>query len=90
MGTPDLFHLALQPADTFLILASDGMSDVMSDADVLVILGKAAAIAAPPPSLAQALVTASAAAWMHRFPGHARDDITVQVIHLKPPPPTST
>lgn len=33
-------------------------------------------------SAAKAVVSAATAAWMMRFPGHARDDITSQVIFL--------
>lgn len=36
----------------------------------------------PVKSAAKAVVTAATAAWMMRFPGHARDDITAQVIFL--------
>ena len=90
-----MFLLSVPPEGALLLLCSDGVCDVMQPPAVLQAVRAAleAASAPPPPTgddsalacvptVAEALVEVARLTWSKRYPGVARDDITVQAIFL--------
>lgn len=92
--TPDVLHLSRTPGQEWLVLATDGLWDVMSNNDVLAYLQRAVAKVAERASAADASacvacmpcqaagVAARALAQCARRQRHSSDDITVLVVDL--------
>lgn len=99
-AAPDVVVRALQPADAFVLLCSDGVTDAMSGAAAVTCAadalhrgagaggggggGRGGGRAAAEANAAAAVVEAAKKAWAQRFPRHARDDITALVVLLRP------
>ncbi|KAH6783849.1 Protein phosphatase 2C family protein [Perilla frutescens var. hirtella] len=75
---PDVTYHRLTPDDTFLVLASDGVWDVLSNEQVMSIV----AAAHSEEGAAQAVVDAALASWKLKFPNSKRDDCTVICLFL--------
>lgn len=78
IATPDVSYHRLSPNDQFLVLASDGVWDVLNNEDVIAIVSAAHSEEAA----AKSVVDATIAAWKHRFPNSKRDDCTVICLFL--------
>ena len=83
-----MFLLSTPAEGALLLLCSDGVSDVLPPTSVLRAVSVAADAHSPgsdaAANVADALVLAAQAAWAERYPGVARDDITVQAVFLLP------
>ncbi|KAM3281226.1 putative protein phosphatase 2C 61 [Capsicum chacoense] len=73
ISKPDVSYHHISPNDQFLVLASDGVWDVLSN-DQVVALVRATNNAA---KASEAVARASLDAWKHKFPNSKRDDTTV-------------
>ncbi|XP_073129460.1 probable protein phosphatase 2C 72 [Henckelia pumila] len=78
IAIPDISYHRLSPNDQFLVLASDGVWDVLRNEDVVAIVSAAHSEEAA----AKSVVDATIAAWKHRFPNSKRDDCTVICLFL--------
>lgn len=82
-ATPDVSYRRLTSNDQFLVLATDGVWDVLSNEEVASVVWSADSETAA----AKAVVDAATAAWKHRFPSAKRDDITAVCLFLQKSPP---
>ncbi|XP_075508268.1 putative protein phosphatase 2C 72 [Primulina tabacum] len=78
IAIPDISYHRISPNDQFLVLASDGVWDVLNNEDVIAIVSAAHSEEAA----AKSVVDATIAAWKHRFPNSKRDDCTVVCLFL--------
>ncbi|XP_063946731.1 probable protein phosphatase 2C 72 isoform X2 [Daucus carota subsp. sativus] len=72
ISTPEVTCHRLTFSDQFLVLATDGVWDVLSNNEVVSIIW-----AAKSEDAAKAVVDAATAAWEHKYPTSRRDDCTV-------------
>ncbi|KAL8101602.1 putative protein phosphatase 2C 72 [Apium graveolens] len=72
ISTPHVTSHRLTFSDQFLVLATDGVWDVLSNNEVVSIIWTAKSEEA-----AKAVVDAASAAWKHKYPASRRDDCTV-------------
>ncbi|KAL2544967.1 putative protein phosphatase 2C 72 [Forsythia ovata] len=79
ISIPDISYHHISPNDQFLVLATDGVWDVLNNDQVISI----AASADNEEAAAKAVVDASAAAWKRKFPNSKRDDCTVICLFLQ-------
>ncbi|KAI3924208.1 hypothetical protein MKW98_032409 [Papaver atlanticum] len=79
ISVPDVYYRPLTDKDEFLVLATDGIWDVLSNKEVVNIVRSAPAEA----SEAQALVEAAVRAWKIKYPTSKVDDCTAVVCHLR-------
>ncbi|XP_057799785.1 probable protein phosphatase 2C 72 [Salvia miltiorrhiza] len=75
---PEVSHRRITPDDAFLVVASDGVWDVMSNEEVVSMV----AAAGSEEEAAKVVVDAAMAAWKHKFPNSKRDDCTVICLFL--------
>ncbi|PON86180.1 Protein phosphatase [Trema orientale] len=73
IAVPDVSYRRLTPKDQFIVLATDGVWDVLSNDEVASIVWKAKSEEVA----ARAVVEAAAAAWRTKFPASKIDDCTV-------------
>ncbi|CAI9093645.1 OLC1v1029198C1 [Oldenlandia corymbosa var. corymbosa] len=84
IAIPEVSCHQLSENDLFLVLASDGVWDVLSNDQVTSIVSSTATEEAA----AKAVVDASVAAWKQKFPNSKRDDCTVVCLFLKKQQPS--
>ncbi|KAL9176732.1 hypothetical protein ABFS82_01G015200 [Erythranthe guttata] len=77
---PDVTYHRLTPNDEFIVLASDGVWDVMSNNEVM---GVVSSSAHNEEAAAKAVVDAAIASWKHKFPNSKRDDCTAICLFLQ-------
>ncbi|KAJ8424617.1 hypothetical protein Cgig2_000540 [Carnegiea gigantea] len=83
ISIPQVFYRKLSPQDEFVVLATDGVWDVLTNFEVVKIV-----LAAKKRSMAAKFLVAHAVrAWKSRFPSSKTDDIAVVCLFFKPPPP---
>ncbi|KAI3468147.1 hypothetical protein Pfo_024810 [Paulownia fortunei] len=76
---PDVSYHRLTPNDEFLVLASDGVWDVLSNDQVMSIVS----LSRSEEAAAKAVVDAAIASWKHKFPNSKRDDCTAICLFLQ-------
>ncbi|KFM24471.1 putative protein phosphatase 2C 12 [Auxenochlorella protothecoides] len=86
-ATPRLTGHVLEERDLALVLASDGVWDVMSDADVAAFVARYRALRLPGVSVGEALTLEALERWKRARREALVDDIAAVVLHLAPPPP---
>ncbi|KAL0330415.1 UNVERIFIED_CONTAM: putative protein phosphatase 2C 72 [Sesamum radiatum] len=79
IAIPDVSYHRLSPNDQFLVLASDGVWDVLSNDEVVSIVS----VVSSEEAAAKAVVDAAVASWKHKFPNSKRDDCTVICLFLQ-------
>ncbi|KAL0394150.1 UNVERIFIED_CONTAM: putative protein phosphatase 2C 18 [Sesamum latifolium] len=79
IATPDVSYHHVSPNDQFLVLASDGVWDVLSNDEVVSIVSEVRSEEAA----AKAVVDAAVASWKHKYPNSKRDDCTVICLFLQ-------
>ncbi|CAI9260721.1 unnamed protein product [Lactuca saligna] len=79
IAVPDVSYHRLTSKDQFLVLASDGVWDVLSNNTVVSIVWSADT----EESAAKAVVVAATAAWKQKFPSSKRDDCTAICFFLQ-------
>ncbi|KAL3655693.1 hypothetical protein CASFOL_000089 [Castilleja foliolosa] len=77
---PDVSYHRLTSNDEFLVLASDGVWDVLSNDEVVSIVSSSARSVE---AAAKAVVDAAIGSWQHKFPNSKRDDCTVICVFLQ-------
>ncbi|KAL1552365.1 putative protein phosphatase 2C 72 [Salvia divinorum] len=75
---PEVSHHRITPHDEFLVVATDGVWDVLSNEEVVSMV----AAADNEEGAAKAVVDAAVAMWKHKFPNSKRDDCTVICLFL--------
>ncbi|KAJ1273746.1 hypothetical protein BS78_05G007800 [Paspalum vaginatum] len=101
--TPEVYHRKLSEKDEFLVLATDGIWDVLSNKEVVKIVSSAA----DPSKAARQLIDRAVRAWRSKYPTSMVDDCAVVCLFLnraaaspedsvaatggavKPPPPAA-
>ncbi|XVE97645.1 hypothetical protein REPUB_Repub03eG0036600 [Reevesia pubescens] len=79
IAIPDIFHHHVTPNDQFIVLATDGIWDVLNNNQVASIVVEAESEQAA----ARALVEAATASWKKRFPSSKVDDCTTVCLFLQ-------
>ncbi|CAA0835873.1 Probable protein phosphatase 2C 65 [Striga hermonthica] len=79
ISTPDVTYRKLTESDEFIVLATDGIWDVLSNDEVV----KIVAAARKRSMAAKLLVDEAARAWRHRFPCAKTDDCAVICLFFK-------
>ncbi|KAK1441564.1 hypothetical protein QVD17_07565 [Tagetes erecta] len=82
ISIPDIFYRRLTENDQFVVLASDGIWDVLTNKDVVNIVASAESRSCA----AQALVESAVRAWKHKYPTSKVDDCAVVCLFLTPYP----
>ncbi|ESW08805.1 hypothetical protein PHAVU_009G076300 [Phaseolus vulgaris] len=82
IAIPDISHRTLTSSDQFIVLASDGVWDVLSNKEVSSIVWAADS----ENEAARAVVEASALAWKNKYPSSKPDDCTVVCLFLQKKP----
>ncbi|KAI4324493.1 hypothetical protein MLD38_029980 [Melastoma candidum] len=83
ISVPEISYRMISPDDEFIVLATDGIWDALSNDQVVKIVASAKRR-----SLAAKLLVAHASlAWRTRFPGCKLDDCAVVCLFFKDPPP---
>ncbi|KAI3690665.1 hypothetical protein L2E82_48853 [Cichorium intybus] len=82
IAVPDVTYHRLTPKDQFLVLASDGVWDVLSNNTVASIVWAAES----EELAAKAVAVAATAAWKQKFPSSKRDDCTAICLFLQKKP----
>ncbi|KAL8522176.1 hypothetical protein ACS0TY_012356 [Phlomoides rotata] len=77
--TPEVTYHRLSPNDAFLVLASDGVWDVLSNEQVMSIISSACS----EEIAAKAVVDAAIKSWKQNYPNSKRDDCTVICLFLQ-------
>ncbi|GAB2272120.1 hypothetical protein Dimus_006939 [Dionaea muscipula] len=85
ISLPQLFFRKLTTRDEFVVLATDGVWDVLTNLEVVRIVASARKRS----MAAKLLVTHAARAWKSRFPSSRIDDIAVVCLFFKYPPPVA-
>ncbi|XP_010683599.2 probable protein phosphatase 2C 65 [Beta vulgaris subsp. vulgaris] len=83
ISTPQVFYRKLTEQDEFIVLATDGVWDVLTNFEVVKIVSAARKRS----HAAKFLATHAVRAWKSRFPSSRTDDIAVVCLFFKPPPP---
>ncbi|KAG9455583.1 hypothetical protein H6P81_000091 [Aristolochia fimbriata] len=78
IAIPQMSHYRISDRDEFLVLATDGVWDVLSNEEVVFIVSSAESEEAA----AQALVEEAVRAWKHKFPCTRADDCTAICLFL--------
>lgn len=86
ISTPEITHRRLTDDDEFLVLASDGIWDVLSNSDVIKIVSSARKRS----MAAKLLIDEAQKAWRYRFPCAKIDDCVVVCLFFKRPRPNLT
>nr|GLL16344.1 probable protein phosphatase 2C 72 [Ipomoea trifida] len=81
ISTPEVSYHNLSPNDHFLVLATDGVWDVLSNDEVISIVCSAYEYGEE--MAAKAVVKAAVDAWKRRFPNSRRDDCTAICLYLQ-------
>ncbi|KAK7339982.1 hypothetical protein VNO77_20672 [Canavalia gladiata] len=82
ISAPDVFYRKLTRQDEFVVLASDGVWDVLTNAEVINIVASA-----PKRSIAaKLLVKRAVRAWRYKYPGSKIDDCAVIILFLDEQP----
>nr|GMC46798.1 probable protein phosphatase 2C 72 [Ipomoea batatas] len=81
ISTPEVSYHNLSPNDHFLVLATDGVWDVLSNDEVMSIVCSAYEYGEE--MAAKAVVKAAVDAWKRRFPNSRRDDCTAICLFLQ-------
>ncbi|KAM1464125.1 hypothetical protein ACFXTO_043830 [Malus domestica] len=79
IATPDVSHHRLTSNDQFVVLATDGVWDVLSNSEVASIVWEAESAQAA----ARVVNEAASAMWRKKFPNAKRDDCTVVCLFLQ-------
>ncbi|KAL8140996.1 hypothetical protein V2J09_007017 [Rumex salicifolius] len=81
ISTPQLFHRKLTDIDEFVVLATDGIWDVLTNSDVVEIVSstKKRSMAA------KLIITYATRAWKSHYPSSRIDDMAVVCLFLKQP-----
>ncbi|XP_047307241.1 probable protein phosphatase 2C 73 [Impatiens glandulifera] len=79
ISTPQVFHRKLTERDEFVVLATDGIWDVLSNDDVVKIVGSCRKRSLA----ARLLVEYAVGAWRHKFPTSKTDDCAVVCLFFK-------
>lgn len=79
IAIPEVFYLRLTSRDRFLVLATDGVWDVLSNNEVASIVAAAGTEAAA----ARTVVDAAVSAWRRKYPFSKRDDCTAVCLFLQ-------
>lgn len=82
IATPDIWYHRLTSSDQFIVLASDGVWDVLSNEEVASIVW----MVESEEEAARAVVEAATAAWAKKFPSSRVDDCTVVCHFLQKKP----
>ncbi|GAU26962.1 hypothetical protein TSUD_06340 [Trifolium subterraneum] len=82
IAIPDIFYHPLTSSDQFIVLASDGVWDVLSNEEVASIVWMIGSEEAA----AKAVVEAATAAWAKKYPSSRVDDCTVVCLFLQKRP----
>ncbi|GJY93848.1 probable protein phosphatase 2C 72 [Tanacetum coccineum] len=82
IAVPDVSYHRLTPSDQFLVLASDGVWDVLSNNTVASIVWGAES----EESAAKAIIVAAISAWKQKFPSSKRDDCSAVCLFLQNKP----
>lgn len=81
ISVPEVTHRRLIPNDQFLVLATDGIWDVLSNKEVVDVVSSAPTRA----TAARALVETAVRAWRLKYPNSKVDDCAVICLFLHPP-----
>eukprot|EP00250_Pteridium_aquilinum_P001803 c12017_g1_i1 orf=628-2148(-) len=81
ISVPEVTHRELTPNDQFLVLATDGIWDVLSNKEVVDVVSWAPTRA----TAARALVETAVRAWRLKYPNSKVDDCAVVCLFLHPP-----
>ncbi|TYJ29883.1 hypothetical protein E1A91_A06G097000v1 [Gossypium mustelinum] len=79
IAVPDVFYHRLSPNDHFIVLATDGVRDVLNNDQVASIVMEAESEQAA----ARTVVEAATASWKRKFPSSKVDDCTVVCLFLQ-------
>ncbi|WCJ29568.1 Protein phosphatase 2C family protein [Euphorbia peplus] len=79
IALPDISHHRITSDDQFIVLATDGVWDVLSNSQVASIVWGAD----DEQTAAKAIVEAATASWRHKFPGSKVDDCTAVCLFLQ-------
>ncbi|KAG5524319.1 hypothetical protein RHGRI_031104 [Rhododendron griersonianum] len=79
IAIPDVSYHRLTSNDQFLVLATDGVWDVLSNNDVVSIVSTEGSEEAA----ARAVVEAAVSVWKQKFPSSKRDDCTAVCLFLQ-------
>lgn len=82
IATPDIFYHPLTSTDQFIVLATDGVWDVLSNDEVVSIVWTDES----EEEAARAVVEAATAAWEKKYPSSKVDDITAVCLFLQKKP----
>ncbi|KAI3507022.1 hypothetical protein L1887_21740 [Cichorium endivia] len=80
ISVPDIFYRRLTENDQFIVLASDGIWDVLTNKDVVDVVASAESRSCA----ARAVVEAAVRAWKYRYPTSKVDDCAVVCLFLSP------
>ncbi|EAZ17162.1 hypothetical protein OsJ_32667 [Oryza sativa Japonica Group] len=83
--TPEVYYRKLSAKDDFLVLATDGIWDVLSNKEVIKIVSSATDHS----KAAKQLVERAVRTWRRKFPTSMVDDCAVVCLFLKPSPSSS-
>ncbi|XP_074281382.1 putative protein phosphatase 2C 65 [Silene latifolia] len=83
---PQVFFRKLTEQDEFVVLATDGIWDVLTNFEVVKIVSSARKRSLA----AKFLAVHAVRAWKSRFPSSRTDDIAVVILFFKPPPPAKS
>lgn len=81
ISVPEVTHRKLTPNDQFLVLATDGIWDVLSNKEVVDVVHGAPTRA----TAARSLVETAVRAWRLKYPNSKVDDCAVVCLYLHPP-----
>ncbi|KAI3706008.1 hypothetical protein L1987_76260 [Smallanthus sonchifolius] len=82
ISVPDIFYRRLTEDDQFVVLASDGIWDVLTNKEVVDIVASAESRS----SAARAVVESAVRAWKYKYPTSKVDDCAVVCLFLTPHP----
>ncbi|XP_076954446.1 putative protein phosphatase 2C 33 [Bidens hawaiensis] len=80
ISVPDIFHRRLTENDQFVVLASDGIWDVLTNQEVVDIVASAESRSCA----ARAVVESAVRAWRYKYPTSKVDDCAVVCLFLNP------
>ncbi|OWM63442.1 probable protein phosphatase 2C 72 [Punica granatum] len=80
IAVPDISYHRISPEDQFVVLATDGVWDVMGNDEVMAVVRSAMEVGNP---TAKAVVDAAVSAWKRKFPSSKIDDCTVVCLFLQ-------